>query len=263
MSNAGYILHQGRAALPPDVRKGWAFPQLRCSIGVAPRGVAPFIKELLSERQSLSEHRTAEPRPAKPSLPTACCLLPARLHTHSVLISRPMDQDFLRFGLAAFVTLLVVVDPPGVVPIFVALTSNEEPANRRRILIRAVLIAFGVALFFLVAGRAVLSYLGVTVHAFSISGGVLLFVAALPMLFGGRGGLQAPEPEAKGSAGEDISVFPLAMPLLSGPGTIATTLLLTPQAGGDRKQLVAAAVASAAVFLVSFISLSLRARWIW
>ena len=120
-----------------------------------------------------------------------------------------MDQDFLRFGLAAFVTLLVVVDPPGVVPIFVALTSNEQPARRRRILIRAVLIAFGVALFFLVAGRAVLSYLGVTVHAFSISGGVLLFVAAMPMLFGHRGGLQSAEPKEQGSVGEDISVFPL------------------------------------------------------
>lgn len=85
-----------------------------------------------------------------------------------------MDQDFIRFGLAAFVTLLVVVDPPGVVPIFVALTKDEQPARRRRILIRAVLIAFGVALFFLLAGRAVLSYLGVTVHAFAVSGGVLL-----------------------------------------------------------------------------------------
>lgn len=75
-----------------------------------------------------------------------------------------MDQDFIRFGLAAFVTLLVVVDPPGVVPIFVALTKDEQeqPARRRKILIRAVLIAFGVALFFLLAGRAVLSYLGVT-----------------------------------------------------------------------------------------------------
>ena len=91
-----------------------------------------------------------------------------------------MDQEILRFGLAAFVTLLVVVDPPGVVPIFVALTQNE-PARRRAILTRAVLIAFGVALFFLSAGRAMLSYLGVTVHAFSISGGILLFVAAMPM----------------------------------------------------------------------------------
>lgn len=173
-----------------------------------------------------------------------------------------MDQDFLRFGLAAFVTLLVVVDPPGVIPIFVALTSSEESARRRKILIRAVLIAFGVALFFLVAGRAVLSYLGVTVHAFSISGGVLLFVAAMPMLFGQRGGLQSAEPNEQGSAGEDISVFPLAMPMLSGPGTIATILLLTSQAGGDMQKLIAIGVAIGTVFLVSFVVLYLGARLI-
>jgi multiple antibiotic resistance protein len=173
-----------------------------------------------------------------------------------------MDQDFFRFGLAAFVTILVVVDPPGVVPIFVALTKDEEPRRRRAILIRAVLIAFGVALFFLVAGRAVLSYLGVTVHAFSISGGILLFVAAMPMLFGQRGGLQAPEPTEKGSVGQDISVFPLAMPLLSGPGTIATILLLTSQAGGDLERLGAIGVAIAVVFLVSFVVLYLGARLI-
>jgi multiple antibiotic resistance protein len=170
-----------------------------------------------------------------------------------------MDQDFLRFALAAFVTLLVVVDPPGVIPIYVALTSNERPARRRKILIRAVVIAFCVALFFLIAGRAVLSYLGVTVHAFSISGGVLLFMAALPMLFGQRGGLQSPEPTERG---EDISVFPLAMPMLSGPGTIATILLLTSQAGGDMQKLIAIGVAIGTVFLVSFIVLYLGARLI-
>ena len=168
-----------------------------------------------------------------------------------------MDQEILRFGLAAFVTLLVVVDPPGVVPIFVALTQ-DEPERRGTILTRAVLIAFGVALFFLIAGRAVLSYLGVTVHAFSISGGILLFVAAMPMLFGQRGGLQAPEPRERG--GEDISVFPLAMPLLSGPGTIATILLLTSQAGNDVRKVGAIGVAIAIVFLVSFISLYLGSR---
>ena len=168
-----------------------------------------------------------------------------------------MDQEILRFALAAFVTLLVVVDPPGVVPIFVALTQ-DEPARRSAILTRAVLIAFGVALFFLIAGRAVLSYLGVTVHAFSISGGILLFVTAMPMLFGQRGGLQAPEPRERG--GEDISVFPLAMPLLSGPGTIATILLLTSQAGNDVKKVGAIGVAIAIVFLVSFISLYLGSR---
>jgi multiple antibiotic resistance protein len=168
-----------------------------------------------------------------------------------------MDQEIIRFGLAAFVTLLVVVDPPGVVPIFVALTQNE-PSRRRAILTRAVLIAFGVALFFLIAGRAVLSYLGVTVHAFSISGGILLFVAAMPMLFGQRGGLQKPEPRDRG--GEDISVFPLAMPLLSGPGTIATILLLTSQTGNDVRKLGAIGVAIAIVFIVSFVSLYLGSR---
>lgn len=168
-----------------------------------------------------------------------------------------MDQEIFRFGLAAFVTLLVVVDPPGVVPLFVALTQ-DEPSRRPAILTRAVLIAFGVALFFLIAGRTVLSYLGVTVNAFSISGGILLFATAMPMLFGQRGGLQAPEPRERG--GEDISVFPLAMPLLSGPGTIATILLLTSQAGNDMRKLIAIALAIAIVFLVSFISLYLGSR---
>src|SRR6187200_2890119 len=173
-----------------------------------------------------------------------------------------MDQDFMRFGLAAFVTLLVVVDPPGVVPIFVALTKDESPTRRRAILTRAVLIAFGVAIFFLLAGRSVLSYLGVTVHAFAISGGILLFVAAMPMLFGQRGGLQAPEPKEQGSVGHDISVFPLAMPLLSGPGAIATILLLTSQTAGDIRKLVAIGIAIAIVFLVAFIALYLGARLI-
>lgn len=166
-----------------------------------------------------------------------------------------MDQDFMRFGLAAFVTLLVVVDPPGVVPIFVALTREEQPARRRAILTRAVVIAFGVALFFLVAGRSVLSYLGVTVHAFSISGGILLFATAMPMLFGQRGGLQAPEGNERGSVGQDISVFPLAIPMLSGPGVIATILLLTSEAAGDPRRLGAVAVAITLVFLVTFVSL--------
>jgi multiple antibiotic resistance protein len=173
-----------------------------------------------------------------------------------------MDQDFMRFGLAAFVTLLVVVDPPGVVPIFVALTKDEGPTRRRAILTRAVLIAFGVALFFLLAGRSVLSYLGVTVHAFAISGGILLFATAMPMLFGQRGGLQAPEEKERGSVGQDISVFPLAIPMLSGPGLIATTLLLTSQAAGEARRLAAVAAALALVFLVAFVSLYLGARLI-
>lgn len=172
-----------------------------------------------------------------------------------------MDLSVLRFGLAAFVTLLVVVDPPGVVPIFVALTKDEQPNRRQAILRRAILIAFGVAIFFLVAGRAVLSYLGVTVHAFAISGGILLFATAMPMLFGQRGGLQSPERGEHRAVGEDISVFPLAIPMLSGPGVIATILLLTSQAS-DLSRLGSVAVALALVFLVTFVALSLGGRLI-
>jgi multiple antibiotic resistance protein len=173
-----------------------------------------------------------------------------------------MNDAVWRFGLGAFVTLLVVVDPPGVVPTFVSLTTSDTRSQRTRILLRAVFIAFGVAVFFLIAGRAVLSYLGVTVQAFSISGGVLLFMAALPMLFGQRGGLQAPEVGEQTVVGADISVFPLAIPLLSGPGAIATILLLTSQTAGDVQKLVAAIVAIAAVFIVSFFALHFGARLI-
>ena len=150
-----------------------------------------------------------------------------------------MDQGLVQFGLTAFVTLLVVVDPPGVVPVFVALTGGADAMKRRATMKRAIIVALLIALFFLVAGCGLLSYLGVTIHAFSISGGVLLFATALPMLFGHRGGLQAPEREERPTAGEDIAIFPLAIPLLSGPGTIASILLLTSQANGDIRRLAA------------------------
>lgn len=163
-----------------------------------------------------------------------------------------MDEGILHFALTAFVTLLVVVDPPGVVPLAVALTADTNASKRGKIMTRAVVIAFGVALFFLLAGRTMLAYLGVTIHAFAISGGVLLFATALPMLFGHRAGLQAPERGEQATAGEDIAIFPLAMPLLSGPGAIASILLLTSQANNDPRRLAAL---GAAVFLVYAITL--------
>lgn len=168
-----------------------------------------------------------------------------------------MDTDLLQFALTAFITLLVVVDPPGIVPVFVALTEGSNMIARRAVATRAVMIAFAVTLFFLLAGRSVLSYLGVTVHAFTISGGVLLFATALPMLFGHRGGLQAPEREERPTAGEDVAIFPLAIPLLSGPGTIATILLLTSQTNGDLVRLTTLGAAAALVYAVTLIALHL------
>ena len=168
-----------------------------------------------------------------------------------------MNEELLRFSLTPFVTLLVVVDPPGVVPIFVALTEGADAAKRRATVRRAVVVALLVALFFLFAGRSLLSYLGVTIHAFAISGGVLLFATALPMLFGHRPGLQAPEPKEHPMAAEDPAIFPLAIPLLSGPGAIATILLLTSQASGYIGRFVALALVVVLVYGVALVTLQL------
>jgi multiple antibiotic resistance protein len=161
-------------------------------------------------------------------------------------------MDLLQFGLTAFVTLLVVVDPVGVAPIFVAVTRELEPGARRDTLLRAIGIALAVTLFFLFGGRLLLTHLGVSVHAFAISGGILLFATAVPMLFGHRPLLQGPERGEYGKVGEDVAVFPLAIPLLSGPGAIASTLLLTNQAGGEYARLGLLAVVIGLVYLIAW-----------
>jgi multiple antibiotic resistance protein len=163
-----------------------------------------------------------------------------------------MDQSLLRFIITAFVMLIVVINPVAVAPIFVAVTNGMGATERRSILNRALIIAFGVALFFLLAGRVLLSYLGVTMHAFAVSGGVLLFLLALPMLFGKRSSLQSPERAEQGTAGEDVAIFPMAIPMLAGPGTIATVLVLATQAGGDVKRLGALAITLACIYVISW-----------
>ena len=171
-----------------------------------------------------------------------------------------MDDNLLQFALTSFVTLIVVVDPLGVAPTFIALTSEQSASDRNAILRRATLSAFGVALFFLVAGRWLLFYLGVTVHAFAISGGILLFVAAWPMLFGHRPGLQAPERDEPSRVGDDVAIFPLAIPLLSGPGTITTILLLDNQPHASGLRLALLAMILGCVFLISWMVLAAAER---
>lgn len=166
-----------------------------------------------------------------------------------------MDNGLVQFTLTAFVTLLVVVDPVGVAPMFVAMTGQHGEAARRATLGRAVVIALTVTLFFLLAGRPLLSLLGVTVHAFAISGGILLFATAMPMLFGHRPVLQGPERGNYGREGDDVAVFPLAIPLLCGPGAIASILLLGNQAAGQPVRVVALIAATVAVYASTWLIL--------
>jgi len=137
-------------------------------------------------------------------------------------------------AIAAFVTLFVVIDPIGLGPMFVALTQGATPAERRRIAITAVVVAAGILTVFGLAGDSLLAFLGISMPAFRISGGLLLFMIALDMVFERR--VQRREQRAAGedaSPSHDPSVFPLATPLLAGPGAIATLILLIGSQQGD------------------------------
>ncbi|ABD54735.1 MarC family protein [Jannaschia sp. CCS1] len=136
-------------------------------------------------------------------------------------------MDFAAY-IPAFVTLFVIIDPIGLAPLFVALTQGMTARQRRSIAIRSCLVAAGLLTLFGLAGEAVLGFLGISMPAFRMAGGILLFLTALDMLFERRTqrrqGTADAEPE-----GDDPSVFPLAIPLIAGPGSIATMILLTGQ----------------------------------
>ncbi|MEM0945774.1 MAG: MarC family protein [Pseudomonadota bacterium] len=151
--------------------------------------------------------------------------------------------------LTAFVTLFVVIDPVGLAPLFVALTQGSAPAQRRAIALRACGIAGGVLLLFGLAGEAVLSFAGISMPAFRIAGGILLFITALDMLFERRTKRRGDQR----ARADDPSVFPLATPLIAGPGAIATMILLTSGPNRDAAWIIAVHGVMAANIAVCFV----------
>lgn len=138
-----------------------------------------------------------------------------------------MDNPFL---ITAFATLFVVIDPPGLVPLFIALTTGMDADHRRNLARRACIIAAVLLTLFGLFGEVLLNFIGISMAAFRIAGGILLFLTALDMLFERR--TQRREGQHP-DANHDPSVFPLATPLIAGPGAIATMILLMGQAGED------------------------------
>lgn len=135
---------------------------------------------------------------------------------------------------SAFAALFVVIDPIGLAPLFIALTQGMPAAARRAVGLRACVIAFLLLLLFAFFGEAVLGFIGISMPAFRIAGGVLLFLTALDMLFERRQSRRKGNAEAHEEDLDhpDPSVFPLAIPLLAGPGAIATIILLVGRAEG-------------------------------
>ena len=137
-----------------------------------------------------------------------------------------MDQAFF---VTAFATLFVVINPLGLVTFFMALTRGLGAPARRRIAARGSLIAAGLLAAFAFLGEALLNFIGISLPAFRIAGGLLLFLTALQMLFDRRARNEGEKAEDLGA--HDPSVFPLATPLIAGPGAIASMILLVTQAG--------------------------------
>ena len=158
--------------------------------------------------------------------------------------------------LSAFVTLFVVIDPPGCAPIYAGLVSGATPAQARSMAIRACAIASGILLVFALFGEALLSALHIELDAFRIAGGIMLFVIALDMVFEKRTERREQRAERLRATPEveDVSVFPMAMPMLAGPGSIATVMLLMSRSEGTEQTLVVLA-ALAAVMILSLLAL--------
>jgi multiple antibiotic resistance protein len=159
----------------------------------------------------------------------------------------------LDYAASAFVTLLVVVEPLGLAPIFLAATQGFSDASRKKIAARACLIALAILAGAAIAGDRLLDALGISLPAFRIAGGLLLFSIASEMALGVR---TARDAQTAARALEerlhDIAAFPFAIPLMAGPGAITATLLLAGEAHGDITRLALLGCAIAAVIAICY-----------
>lgn len=139
-----------------------------------------------------------------------------------------IDTAFL---ITSFVTLFVIIDPIGLTPIFLALTQGASVSERRSIALRSAVTAMVLLALFAAFGEAVLGFAGISMAAFRVAGGVLLFLTALDMLFERRTKRRENQGEEAVEV-EDPSIFPISIPLIAGPGSIATVILLSGQKPG-------------------------------
>ena len=165
------------------------------------------------------------------------------------------------FFVKDLVALFTIVDPVGLAPVVLALTAGMTPAERTLVIFRATIIAGIVIAIFGIFGQFIFSSLGVTSEAFSIAGGALLFLVAFDMIFGRQSGARETARETREArTREDISVFPLAIPMIAGPGTITTIILLVSNAGTDPLQLSLVALAALITLAASLVTLLVSAQ---
>ena len=164
------------------------------------------------------------------------------------------------YMITAFVTLFVVIDPIALTPIFLALTPGMNAQERARIALRAVLVAGLLLALFAFFGKAVLGFIGISMPAFRVAGGILLFLTAMDMLFERRTKRREDSSETPEIIEQDDpSVFPIAIPLVAGPGAIASVILLVGEKPGG-EGLVTILGITALILLIMYVFLRLSSR---
>jgi multiple antibiotic resistance protein len=123
-----------------------------------------------------------------------------------------------------FLAVFIVVDPFGIVPVYISLTAGLDRRRKRAAILKSVGVAFVVLCVFIFTGNAILRFLGIQPGSFFIAGGILMFIVSIDLLLGKPGRTKTSGDE-DGRDREDVSIFPLAIPMLAGPGTITTILL--------------------------------------
>src|SRR5262245_7524609 len=152
----------------------------------------------------------------------------------------------LSFFAVALPAVFFVVDPVGVVPLFLAMTARDDAAKARSMAARACLTAAALLAFFALFGHLVFKVFGISLAAFRVAGGILLLITALDMLKAETSKTKtSPEETSEGVEKDDIAIVPLAMPLLAGPGAIATVMVLIAQGGNTLRATLAVVVAIA------------------
>lgn len=157
--------------------------------------------------------------------------------------------DWTLFG-TAFATLVVIMDPPGTIPVFLALTGRYTAAGQRKAALQATLVSFGVIVVFAVLGQQILKFLQISIEALQLSGGVLLFLVAMELLMG--------QDSAKPDTGDEkvnVALVPLGTPLLAGPGAIVAVMVSVSQASSSLGGWVAVIAAVVLAHLVMYLTM--------
>lgn len=170
---------------------------------------------------------------------------------------------FTEIVVPTFATLFVIIDPPGLLPMFLGLTAGASEHERRVVAVRACAVGAGVLVMFALFGDHVLGYLGIGMPAFRIAGGLMLFLIAVEMLFEKRNERRSKTVEEtqthiadRAHPADEVAVFPLGVPLIAGPGAIATIILLMASHGGstfEQAVVVGVMLAAVGVTLVLFL----------